>query len=246
MRDVGYGTEKIEDDIRELFPKASISRMDLDTARTRSAYERIINDFSAGRSDILIGTQMVSKGLDFDHVGVVGILNADNLFQKPDFRAYEQGFQMIVQVSGRAGRKGKQGKVILQTKHPDMEQIGQAAANQFEVFYQQAKGERAYFRYPPFSHVVYVYLKHRDEPVIEAAAAQLAAMLRHVFGERILGPDKPPVQRVKTLFIRKIVLKMEKGQDMKKMRECLLQAREALVQDSRFRMVQVYFDVDPL
>ena len=246
LRDVGYGTEKIEDDIRELFPKASISRMDLDTARTRSAYERIINDFSAGRSNILIGTQMVSKGLDFDRVGVVGILNADNLFQKPDFRAYEQGFQMIVQVSGRAGRKGKQGKVILQTKHPDMEQIRQAAANQFEAFYQQAKGERAYFRYPPFSHVVYIFLKHRDEPVIEAAATQLAAMLRHVFGERILGPDKPPVQRVKTLFIRKIVLKMERGQDMKKMRECLLQAREALVQDSRFRMVQVFFDVDPL
>lgn len=246
LRDVGYGTEKIEDDIRELFPKATISRMDLDTARTRSAYERIINDFSSGRSNILIGTQMVSKGLDFDHVGVVGILNADNLFQKPDFRAYEHGFQMIVQVSGRAGRKGKQGKVILQTKQPDMEEICQAAANQFEEFFQNVKEERASFRYPPFSHVVYVYLKHRDEPVIETAASQLAANLRYVFGGRILGPDKPPVQRVKTLFIRKIVLKMELGQDMKKMRECLLQAREALLQDSRFRTVQVFFDVDPL
>jgi len=246
LRDVGYGTEKIEDDIRSIFPKATVSRMDLDTTRTRSAYERIINDFSAGRADILIGTQMVSKGLDFDHVGVVGILNADNLFQKPDFRAYEQGFQMIVQVSGRAGRKGKQGKVILQTKHPDMEEIRQAAANQFEAFFKKVRGERAMFRYPPFSHVVYIYLKHRDERVIDTAAMQLAASLRYLFGERILGPDKPPVQRVKTLFIRKIVLKMELGQDMKKMRECLLQTREALLQDSRFRTVQVFFDADPL
>ena len=246
LRDVGYGTEKVEDDIREIFPKVSIGRMDLDTARTRAAYERIINDFSAGRTRILIGTQMVSKGLDFDHVGVVGILNADNLFQKPDFRAYEHGFQMIVQVSGRAGRKGKQGRVILQTKHPDMEVIQQAATNDFETFFRHVKEERVLFRYPPYSHVVYVFLKHREEHVTESAAGRMAALLRYSFGERILGPDKPPVQRVKTLYIRKIVLKMELGQDMKKMRECLLQAREALLQDSRFRTVQVFFDVDPL
>ena len=205
----GFGTEKIEDDIRTVFPEARVARMDLDTTRTRTAYERIIADFEEGKTDILIGTQMVSKGLDFDRVSVVGILNADSMLNYPDFRSYERAFQLMAQVAGRAGRRNKQGLVVLQTKSPDLPLIHQVMSNDYFRMYSEQLEERELFKYPPFYRLVYVYLKHRKEDVLDQAAELMASCLRKGLGERILGPDKPPVSRIQTLFIKKIVVKIE-------------------------------------
>lgn len=246
IRGRGYGTEKIEDEVRSIFPEARIARMDLDTTRTRNAYERLINDFSAGRSNLLIGTQMISKGLDFDKVSVVGILNADTMLNYPDFRAYEQAFMMMSQVSGRAGRKGRQGLVILQTKSPDLPVIRQVVQNDYRSFYSDLLTERRDFRYPPFYHLIYVYLKHREENTVNTAGLELGSRLREIFGSRVLGPDKPAVARVKTLSIRKIVLKLENGIDHARVRQYLHGAMEAMLKDKRYGALQVYYDVDPL
>ena len=242
----GYGTEKIEDRVRELFPDARIARMDLDTTRSAGAYSRIINDFSGGRTDILIGTQMISKGLDFGNVTVVGILNADTMLNYPDFRAYEHAFQMLSQVSGRAGRRGERGLVILQTKSADLPVIRQVVTNDFASFSRDLLEERRMFRYPPFYHLVYAYLRSKYEPTVESAAIELASRLRQVFGERVLGPDKPAVARVKTESIRKIVIKLEQGIDIALARQCMHEARAALMQDRRYAAMTVFFDVDPL
>jgi primosomal protein N' (replication factor Y) len=246
LRGRGYGTEKIEDQIREIFPEARVARMDLDTTRTRNAYERLIGDFSAGRTNVLIGTQMISKGLDFDRVSVVGILNADSMLNFPDFRAYEHAFMMMSQVSGRAGRKGKRGLVILQTKSPDLTVIDQVVRHDFEHFYLDLLEERRLFHYPPFYHLVYVYLKHHHEGTVESAAIEMGGRLRQWFGDRVLGPDKPAVARVKTLHIRKIVLKLENGIDQKRVRKCLRLAQQQLMQDKRYATLQICYDVDPL
>lgn len=246
IRGRGYGTEKIEDEVRSIFPEARIARMDLDTTRTRNAYERLINDFSAGRSNLLIGTQMISKGLDFDKVSVVGILNADTMLNYPDFRAYEQAFMMMSQVSGRAGRKGRQGLVILQTKSPDLSVIRQVVQNDYRSFYSDLLAERRDFRYPPFYHLIYVYLKHREENTVNTAGLELGSRLREIFAGRVLGPDKPAVARVKTLSIRKIVLKLENGIDHARVRQYLRGAMEAMLKDKRYGALQVYYDVDPL
>lgn len=246
IRGRGYGTEKIEDEVRSIFPEARIARMDLDTTRTRNAYERLINDFSAGRSNLLIGTQMISKGLDFDKVSVVGILNADTMLNYPDFRAYEQAFMMMSQVSGRAGRKGRQGQVILQTKSPDLPVIRQVVQNDYRSFYSDLLAERRDFRYPPFYHLIYVYLKHREENTVNSAGLELGSRLREIFAGRVLGPDKPAVARVKTLSIRKIVLKLENGIDHARVRQYLRGAMEAMLKDKRYGALQVYYDVDPL
>lgn len=242
----GYGTEKIEDQIQAIFPDARVARMDLDTTRTRNAYERLINDFSAGRTNILIGTQMISKGLDFDRVSVVGILNADTMLNYPDFRAYEHAFMMMAQVSGRAGRKGKRGLVMLQTKSPQLPVISQVVHNDYEGFFNDLLEERRAFHYPPFYHLTYVYLRHRDDKVVDSAAQLMGAQLRQWFGARILGPDKPAVAKVKTLYIRKIVVKLENGIDMQRVRDCLRQVQRQMAEDSRYGAVQVYYDVDPL
>ena len=242
----GYGTEKIEDRVRELFPQARIARMDLDTTRSSGAYGRIIGEFSSGRTNILIGTQMISKGLDFGNVAVVGILNADTMLNYPDFRAWEHAFQMLSQVSGRAGRRGERGLVILQTKSVSLPIIQQVVAGDFKGFAHDLLEERRMFHYPPFFHLVYVYLRHKDEACVETAATEMASRLRLAFGERVLGPDKPSVARVKTENIRKIVLKLELGIDLQRARECMLQARTALMQDKRYALAMVYFDVDPL
>lgn len=246
LRGRGYGTEKVEDKVMELFPDARVARMDLDTTRTRNAYERLISDFSAHRTDILIGTQMVSKGLDFDKVSVVGILNADSMLNYPDFRAYEHAFTMMAQVAGRAGRKGKRGLVILQTKSPELPVIAQVVRNDMEGFYSDLLEERQLFRYPPFYHIINVYLRHKDEPVVCAAADALGTLLRQWFGTRVLGPDKPSVARVKAMNIRKMVVKLELGIDLAKVRLYLNKGKSAVLQDNRYKTVTVYFDVDPL
>ena len=241
----GYGTEKIEDQIAEIFPEARIARMDLDTTRTRNAYERLIADFSQGKTNLLIGTQMISKGLDFDKVSVVGILNADSMLNYPDFRAYEHAFMMMSQVSGRAGRKGKQGLVILQTKSPELPVISQVVHNDYEGFYQDLLEERKTFHYPPFFHLIHVYLKHKHDGVCQQAGLELGNLLRSWFGERVLGPDKPAVARVKTLNIRKLVIKLENGIDQSKVREYLKFAQQKMLKDPRYGALQIYYDVDP-
>ena len=246
LRGRGYGTEKVEDKVMQLFPEARVARMDLDTTRTRNAYERLISDFAAHRTDILIGTQMISKGLDFDRVSVVGILNADSMLNYPDFRAYEHAFTMMAQVSGRAGRKGKRGLVILQTKSPELPVITQVVNNDTDGFYTDLIEERSLFRYPPFYHIVCVYMKHKDDTVADSAAKELGKVLRSWFADRILGPDKPAVSKVKTLNIRKIVIKLENGLDRDKVRLYLNMGKNSILQDKRYKTVQIYFDVDPL
>lgn len=241
----GYGTEKIEDRVRELFPEARIARMDLDTTRSAGAYGRIIDDFSCGRTDILIGTQMITKGLDFSGVTVVGILNADTMLNYPDFRAYEQAFQMLSQVSGRAGRRDERGLVILQTKSADLPVIQQVVAGDFQTFAHDLLEERSMFRYPPFYHLVYVYLRHRNEQLVDSAAIEMASRLRQAFADRVLGPDKPAVARVKTESIRKIVIKLEQGINLPLARQCMAEARTQLLQDKRYAAMTVFFDVDP-
>lgn len=241
----GFGTERIEDDIKLIFPEAKVARMDLDTTRTRTAYEKIIADFEQGKTDILIGTQMVSKGLDFDHVSVVGILNADTMLNFPDFRSHERAFQLMAQVAGRAGRKNKQGLVILQTKSPDLPVIHQVMNNDYEQLYYDQLAERQMFRYPPYYRLIYVYLKHRKEDIVDLAADTMAAQLRSGLGDRVLGPDKPPVARIQTLFIKKMVVKVEQHASMAKVRDYLLAVQRAILQDERFRSLLVYYDVDP-
>lgn len=246
LRNRGFGTEKIEDDIKVLFPEARVARMDLDTTRTRAAYERIIADFEQGRTDILIGTQMVSKGLDFDHVSVVGILNADTMLNYPDFRAYERAFQLMAQVAGRAGRKNRRGRVILQTKSMDHPIIPQVIANDFEGMAAGQLAERQLFHYPPYYRLVYVYLKNRNETLLDLMAQTMADRLRAVFGTRVLGPDKPPVARVQTLFIRKIVVKIETSAPLTRARQLLVQVQRGMLAEDRFKSLIVYYDVDPM
>lgn len=246
LRNRGFGTEKIEDDIQALFPDARVARMDLDTTRTRAAYERIIADFEQGRTDILIGTQMVSKGLDFDHVSVVGILNADTMLNYPDFRAYERAFQLMAQVAGRAGRKNRRGRVILQTKSIDHPIIPQVIANDFEGMAGGQLAERQLFHYPPYYRLVYVYLKNRNETLLDLMAQTMATRLRALFGTRVLGPDKPPVARVQTLFIRKIVVKIETSAPLARARQLLVQVQREMLAEDRFKSLIVYYDVDPM
>ncbi|NDV63813.1 primosomal protein N' [Bacteroides sp. 224] len=245
LRSRGFGTEKIEDEVKNVFPDASISRMDLDTTRSRSAYERIISDFEQGKTQILIGTQMVSKGLDFDHVSIVGILNADTMLNYPDFRSYERAYQLMAQVAGRAGRKNKRGKVLLQTKSIDHPIIRQVIENDYLSMFQREMAERQAFHYPPYYRLVYVYLKNRNEQLLDLMARTMGDKLRAVFGARVLGPDNPPVARVQTLFIKKIIVKIEDGASMARARELLMLIQREMIEDERFKSLIIYYDVDP-
>ena len=245
LRNRGFGTERIEDEIRDIFPEARIARMDLDTTRTRSAHEQIIADFQQKRTDILIGTQMVSKGLDFEHVSVVGILNADSMMNFPDFRSHERAFQLMVQVSGRAGRKKKQGTVVLQTKSKDSPLIEQIVKADYLTLYENQMAERLLFKYPPFHRLVYIYLKHKHAELVDAASREMAIHMRRIFGSRILGPDAPPIARIQALYIRKIILKVETSVSLSKVYEQLQYIYRLMQEDERFRYVTIYFDVDP-
>jgi primosomal protein N' (replication factor Y) len=243
---MGFGTEKIEDEIKLFFPEARISRLDSDVTTSRSRYEKIISDFEDGNIDILAGTQMISKGLDFDKVSVVGILNADTMLNYPDFRAYEHAFMMMAQVSGRAGRKGRRGLVILQTKSPALPLIQQVVRNDYAAFYRSVIAERQQFRYPPYYRLVYVYLKHRQDGLVEAAGIEMGRLLCQWFPGRVLGPDKPGISKVKSLSIRKIILKFELSLNMADVRKYLALARQQMLLDKRYTSLQIYYDVDPL
>mgnify|MGYP002619898355 CR=1 FL=1 len=243
---IGLGTERIEEQVNRLFPEARVSRMDLDTTRSANAYQKIINAFSSHENDILIGTQMVTKGLDFDSVNVVGILDADTMLNMPDFRSYERTFQMLSQVAGRSGRKGKKGKVILQTRSADSPLIKDVVTNDYEDMYRLQVGERELFGYPPFTRLIYIYMKHRDDDTLTHLSDEMAQMLRRVFGVRVLGPDKPLVGRVQSMFIRKIMLKIYPNDSVSRVREALNAISSTLLSKPVANALKVYFDVDPL
>ncbi len=244
---VGYGTERIEDDIDAVFPGEKISRMDLDTTRSKNSYDRIIDEFSNHRTNILVGTQMVTKGLDFDAVSIVGILNADTMINFPDFRSHERAFDMLEQVSGRAGRAHKQGQVIIQTSQPDHEVIKFVQAHDYEGFYHHEMADRQQFGYPPFTKVINIYLKHREDATVGELAVRYSGLLRQVFGSRVLGPMAPFVARVQNLYIRQITLKMETAASMTKVKKILRDLYEQMIAaDARMKAVRLYYDVDPV
>lgn len=243
---LGYGTERVEEETTEIFPDAEIARMDLDTTRGKKAYEQIISKFEDGKTNILIGTQMVSKGLDFDNVSVVGVLNADNLLNYPDFRAYEKAFQLMTQVSGRAGRKNKQGLVVLQTAHPSHPIINLVKRNDYLSFYNIQLEERKLFRYPPFYRLINIVIRGRDERVVESAATQFAQSLKQSLGDRVLGPGRPPVSRIQSLYIRNILLKIEINASIKKIRETIEYYQASLSKNPAFKSIMLHYDVDPV
>ena len=246
LRDIGYGTEKIQAAIEAVFPTARTARMDLDTTRSRAAYEQIIRKFQKGETDILIGTQMLTKGLDFDRVSVVGIINADQLTNMPDFRAHERAFQMLSQVAGRAGRRGKQGKVVMQTRQVEHPLTQQVVTNDYFGMYAEQMQERQLFRYPPFYRVIHIFLKHRDDRTVEAASAYLASLLRPHFPTDLLGPERPLVAKVQMQYIRKFMLKVAPNLQPASIRATLRAARNVVAEHPEFKGLTIYYDVDPL
>lgn len=244
---IGYGTERIEDDIESLFPDTKISRMDLDTTRNKDGYDKIIDEFSERKSQILVGTQMVTKGLDFDGVSIVGVLNADTMINFPDFRANERAFDMLAQVAGRAGRKNKQGKVIIQTSNPELPLFDYVKAHDYSSYYSTELEERKRFNFPPFSKIINIYLKHKDESVVLEMSVRFSNLLREIFGNRVLGPETPLVGRIQTYYIRQIMLKIENEASMIKVKKILRDNYEQMLAfDSRMKSVFLYYDVDPV
>lgn len=247
----GYGTERIEDVLENLFPEARVARMDLDTTRSRSAYESIIKGFQRGDTDILIGTQMVTKGLDFRKVSVVGILNASTMLNQPDFRSYERAYQMMTQVAGRAGRSAglagqsvRPGRVILQVHDAKQPTVMQVVRGDYEAMFRTQMEERRLFSYPPVCRLIYVYMKHRDETVLEHLAEEMAALLRQVFGHRVLGPDMPPIARVQAMYIRKVCLKLELAANMAEARRRLQEIQKYMTAKTEYKSAVMYYDVD--
>ncbi len=246
MVDKGFGTEKIEDELRGFFPQARIARMDLDTTRSKTAYEKLIYKFENQELDILVGTQMVSKGLDFDHVSLVGILNADSMLNFPDFRAHERSYQLMAQVAGRAGRKNKQGKVVIQTHEPKHPIIQSVIRNDYLNMYQTQMSEREEFIYPPFYRLINITLKHKNNGLLTQAANTLARSLRKTFGIRVFGPQAPVINRIQNYYIVHILLKIEKKSSPAKAKWILNREANNLKAIDRFKMVMVQFDVDPM
>lgn len=241
----GFGTEKIEEEIKLLFPDVRVQRMDLDTTRSRKSYEKIIADVENEKIDILIGTQMVTKGLDFQKVSLVGILNADNLLNFPDFRAHERAFQLMAQVSGRAGRKFKRGQVIIQTSTPEHPVITQVLHHDYKTMYTLQLEERQLFRYPPFYRMIQITLKHRNVAVVNDAVREMTQAMKTVFGNRVLGPVVPAISRIQNLFIRQIVFKIENEASLEKAKEYLTTITNRVLSKSAFRSVRMSHDVDP-
>ena len=241
---LGQGTEQLEEETARLFPDARIARMDTDTTRGKNAYEKILTDFQEKRVQILVGTQMLSKGLDFDNVSVVGIISADSLLNYPDFRSHERGFQLMTQAAGRAGRKNRRGTVFIQTAAPEMPVYHFITANDYDSFFNAQIAERKLFRYPPFTRLITVIIKHKDEQKVNAASANLAERLKSALGERVLGPNKPIVSRVQQYHIREILLKLELGVSPQNVREIIKSAEEQFRKNEAFKYVVMFYDVD--
>lgn len=241
---MGFGTERVEECIADLFPEARVSRLDRDTSTSESAYNRIIKDFESGRSDILVGTQMITKGFDFGHVSVVGILNADNLLNSPDFRSSERAFQLMTQVAGRAGRRETGGTVVIQTSEPDNPVVRWVAVGDYEAMARSELTERHTFSYPPYSRLVRLTLRDRDIARLREGALWLAAALRERFGRRVFGPVAPPVDRVRGVFIIQIMLKIESGRPVSRARELLRGCLKDMSAEERLRQINIAVDVD--
>jgi primosomal protein N' (replication factor Y) len=245
LKMVGFGTEKVEDELSLVFPDKTIKRLDLDSTRSKNAYEVIINDFEQRNIDILIGTQMVTKGLDFDNVSLVGILDADMLLNRPDFRAFERSYQLMSQVAGRSGRKGKRGNVIIQTGDPDHWVIQKVINHDYKGFYESEVIERKNFFYPPYYKLIEFTLKHKDEYVVEKGAADLAGSLRDVFKERVIGPEFPVVRRIQNLYLKQIKLKLERDVSDKKIKERIQQLLDEFYSVPLNKSIRIIVDVDP-
>lgn len=243
---VGFGTEKIEDELNILFPEARVARMDLDTTRRRGAMEKIIGDLEKGKTDIVTGTQMISKGLDFENLTVVGILNVDNMLFFPDFRSHERCFQMIEQVSGRSGRRTKQGKVILQTWDPGHHVMKQALEHDYDTMYRMQLAEREEFRYPPFTRLIRIYIKHQERERVAGAAGELASLLRKHSGYMVLGPEAPMVARQESLYILSILIKIERRGSPSAVKRIITETVTAVINGGRWKGVRIFPDVDPL
>lgn len=242
----GFGTEKIEDNVAEIFPEARIARMDLDTTRAKKAYEKIIADFEQGNIDILIGTQMITKGLDFERVSIVGILNADNMLNYPDFRSFERSFQLMTQVSGRAGRKHKQGKVIIQTSDPEHPVINHVKSNDYLTLYKEQIAERKFFKYPPFHRLIGITLKHRDKQALDRITDALAKTMRRSFGTRVMGPEYPSISRIQTWYIKKMWLKIERTISIVSAKSHMQELVDNIKDQPGNKSVQIIIDVDPM
>jgi len=242
---LGFGTEKIEDELAIMFPEKKVKRMDLDTTRSKNAYANILDDFDTGKIDILIGTQMVTKGLDFKNVNLVGILDADMLLNRANFRAFERSFQLMTQVAGRSGRRQKRGKVIIQTGDPEHWVIEKVIDHDFKAFYKSEIIERENYFYPPYFKIIEITLKHRDENKLIKAAYDLSIQLRNSFKERVLGPEFPVVKRINNLFLKKIILKIEKDASDKKVKERIHQIVDEFYSVPINKSIRVLIDVDP-
>ena len=246
IRIFGYGTERIAEELHEEFSDYRVARMDLDTTRNKDAYQEIIEEFAKHETDILVGTQMVSKGLDFGDVRTVGVLNADTLLNFPDFRSNERAYNMLEQVAGRAGRRKEKGSVVIQTVNPDHEVLKYVKTHDYASYYKAEIEDRAKFAYPPFTKVINIFLKNKDAMACDHAAVTLAKAMRQVFGERVLGPEKPFVSRVATWYLQSIMLKVEAGASMKKVKDLLRQITASIAADPAIRTSQIYYDVDPV
>lgn len=242
----GFGTEKVEEDLKLILPTARVARLDLDTTRSKSNYQDILESFQEKETDILVGTQMVTKGLDFDSVKVVGILNADNLLSYPDFRAHERSFQLMAQVAGRAGRKGKQGQVIIQTYEPSHPVLQDVLRNDFRGLYEKQLITRRQFGYPPFYRLVMIRLKHKDYQKLNPAAAELSSMLRPIFKQDLLGPEYPMVSRVKNLYIKQMLVKFNREYSSKHVKELIMGKIHEFQLMPDYKSVIVQIDVDPI
>ena len=246
IRTKGFGTEKIEEEVKLLFKEARVSRMDLDTTRRKRSYQKIISDLETRKTDILIGTQMISKGLDFDHVRLVGVLNADNLLFFPDFRSYERTFQLLAQVSGRAGRKGKRGKVIIQTSDPEHPILQWVVNDDYLKMFRSQLNERRNFKYPPCYRMIKITIKHRDFKMLNRAGDYLGKKLREVFGKYVLGPEFPLISRVQRWHLKTILLKLERGKQVAKAKDTLQSVIIDIENMKEFRALQIIVDVDPM
>ena len=245
LRMAGIGTERVEEDLQIMFPEARVARMDLDSTLQKNQYIELLNDFAQRRIDILVGTQMVTKGLDFEHVSVVGIVNADNLINYPNFRSYERAYQQMTQVSGRAGRHGDAGRVIIQTYNPGHQLLQKVEDNDYEGLYKDQDNERRVFRYPPYYRLVEITLKHRDNEVVSAAADWLATELRGAFGQRVMGPEYPLVSRIRALYLKTITVRFERNEAISDAKRVMMQMADDLVKQEGWARVAVLFDVDP-
>ena len=246
MRDQGVGTEKVEDEAARLFPKARIARMDLDTTRNKHGHQRIIEQFAAHEVDILIGTQMVTKGLHFDEVALVAVLNADSMLQVPDFRSYERTYQMLEQVAGRAGRTGKQGEVVIQTFQPDQPVYTYLQNHDYKGLYREQLSERKVFRFPPFYRLVVLNIKHRDFSRLETASRMLQEQLSRIFGNRCSGVLIPPVARVQNMHMRQIRLRIETNASVSRAKAQIVSTMAYVLAQPACKGTIIQPDVDPM